>query len=297
MSLETVCFSEDARSQEIAKKISRGYVKRSRGFLNTSILTSNSINENDYSPLYIILANEAGTIQREAMMSLRRNDRNTAWNSIVEGYRRCPLLILRKAFELNDCTCPMPPLVYLARRVQDKDFSVPESTYESNEFDNRVVRWWYAYAAMDSMNWILAHMNIILVLEDFQNGFWSMFYLPEALYMSAVIQFNLGEKESCRAKINEYFSFAHPLDRNYANAKLLSLWAYSDCVPSLYILCEKSIMTDENESIKQNLARVKEQFEIPKLNYHATLLEIQTIDAKLSEVWDDDTFLNACSHF
>ncbi len=57
-------------------------------------------------------------------------------------------------------------------------------------------------------------------LEDCDERHWPSYYRPEALYWLAVVHFAMGSKELSHQKLEAYFSIAHPLDRNIADAKL-----------------------------------------------------------------------------
>ena len=232
-------FSAEARDKENIRKFLMRQRQRSRS--NTSFdVTSSLVFDADYSPLYIAMANEEVRVQSDAMQMMRCNDRRAGWEIIADGYRRCPLLVLRGlAFELNDATVTPPLLVQMVRTCQDPDlgisFRIPHTAQEwagrwagreiVDERDVLVVRWWLAYLQLDAKEWQLALQTLSLLLDDCDQGLWPEFYIPEVLYQTAVVHFSMGFRELCRVKLERYFAIACALDRNLADAKLLMLWA------------------------------------------------------------------------
>ena len=99
-----VRFSEESRQKQMLILFDKGMrvTPRTEDFstLLSSFLANDcsQIHERDYSPIYIAMANEETRVQRESMNAFMSNDREAAWDCIAEGYHRCPLLILRKAF-------------------------------------------------------------------------------------------------------------------------------------------------------------------------------------------------------
>lgn len=287
-------FTQEGRSKVSCRLITKQLRAKSRGWSGKISIDNSRVREIDYAPIYIAMANESARVEQETMASLRNhNDRQTAWECIAEGYRRCPFLILNEPFELKDCMIPRPLLVRIAKKVQKRctySYStIAELTDETfTEHDTLVLRWWLAYLQVDAQNWQSAEITLELVVEDCDQGRWPTYFLPEALYMLAVVHFYTNKCELCAGILGRYFTAAHTLDRNRADATLLSLWAEQlFVVPSLSLLSKLVIEDVGSNEEKELVARMKDNVSVPM---DQQLTDLRSIDDKLSAAWDEDTF-------
>jgi hypothetical protein len=287
-------FTEEGREKVSCRLITKQLRAKSRGWSGHISIDNSQVRESDYAPLYIAMANESTRVIQRSMASfISRNDRQTAWEYIAEGYRRCPFLILNKAFELNDSTIPRPLLVRIAKKVQKRCAyscsTISELTDESlNEHDTLVLRWWLAYIQLDAQNWQSAEITLELVVEDCDQGRWPSYFLPEALYMLAIVYFYTNKCKLCAGILGRYFIAAHILDRNMADATLLSLWAKQP-IPSLSSISMLIIEDVGTNEEKQMVACMKDNMSVP-IDQQST--DLRSIDNKLSAAWDEDTFTN-----
>ena len=289
-------FSEEAREKEHIR-----ICHRDSSFERLLDDPSSVVIDANYSQLYIAIANEAVKVQGDTMqIFLFNNDRRAAWEIIAEGYRRCPLLVIRGlAFELNDATVYPPRLVLMARTCQahhDGSFRIPLSVQDwvgeeiLNERDISVLRWWLAYLQLDAEEWQLALQTLMMILEDCNQGRWPSFYLSEVLYLSAVAGFGMDSRELCLSNLERYFTVACMIDRNIADAKLLLLWATRPSIPPLYSMCHQAIANIGTEAQKEELVSLHGTLDL--LPDTGNVPELKALDEKLQAVWGDDMFRN-----
>lgn len=294
-------FSAEARKKENLKIICHRFRSNTISSVDDDSLLGDSLSlvvDANYSPLYIAIANEEVRVQN----GYRR------YIDIEDGYRRCPLLVLRGlAFELNDSTVIPPLLVQMARNAQNPDAATSSPipcTAQAwagreivNERDVLVVRWWLAYLQLDAKEWELALHTLSLLLDDCEQGLWPEFYIPEVLYQTAVAYFGMDSRELCRVKLERYFTVACPLDRNLADAKVLMLWATKPAIRTLHAMCHQAIVTAGSEKQKEELTNLHETYDLLPTDYDllptdSTVPDLQALDRRLKAASSDEMFRN-----
>jgi tetratricopeptide (TPR) repeat protein len=206
------------------------------------------------------MAATASAVQQQAIQKfVLGNRRAESWEIIAAGYRACPFLVLNRAFEINDSGI-RPILVKYASLVQGSMsqtqdwgralrilnamkrslpsyvesresynvFYVPEDHEKIKPEDMPAARWFLLLVLLDAEKWREALDCLSKIFKDIESRVWPRYYLVEALYYAAIIEFALGNREPCRHMNKLYRAYGHHFDRHRYESGLLQLWI--DCV-------------------------------------------------------------------
>lgn len=203
-----------------------------------------------------MLSSTAASMRRSVMKHLMEtNDREGCWRMIRAGYRACPLLVLSKAFEINDITAPRTTIVDFARQLQRvsgseaKRFAqrmqnalkrslpgyqrppgpfnllyFPEDHEKVESADIPVLHWFMLYAHLDGEDFLGAMKSLANIFQDIASGHCSKVLLPEALYHVTLAEFCLGNTDQNASRfLAMYDCSADALDRHRRDAAILRM--------------------------------------------------------------------------
>jgi len=257
-----------------------------------------------HTALYVETANAREHIKQNMTRPLLlNNDRATGWAAIRDGLRKHPFVTLWCGeIELNDITVVKPKLVHIARITfnptsegEDRKRAEGMLRYLNDTQDDAdlpTIRWWAAFLLIDAKFWTHAQQVIREVLSDCTaRGIWPAYYLPEALYLAAMVEFGLDDQDECGQYLESYFDLADPLDRNRADATLLNIWAQNQRPPrppTLQALCSQQLAKE----VKAKDKSLEEHDQVDHFNPTERVLydELPKLRDTLSDIWDDHTF-------